>query len=146
MSDFEFSFCQTTKAIKVKGKHESDFTIPYAEGLPVRGTLILRHRHSEVRGPVPFLATFNFPSIAIRYPSAPRLTVGDHPDYDQRVRLTPSSFSSDIKYPGNIPTAPINQTIALLFGQKWLIFITFQSAIKISQLQFWSFFGKIPRL
>ena len=38
------------------------------------------------------------------------------------------------------------KAIALLFGQKWLIFITFQSAIKISQLQFWSFFGKIPRL
>ena len=38
------------------------------------------------------------------------------------------------------------KVIALLFGQKWLIFITFQSAIKINQLQFWSFFGKIPRL
>ena len=36
--------------------------------------------------------------------------------------------------------------IALLFGQKSLIFITFQSAIKINQFQFWSFFGKIPRL
>ena len=75
------------------------------------------------------------------------------------------------------------KAIALLFGQKWLIFITFQSAIKMNanfnfghfsakyqgysltfwpklahfhhfsicnqnecQLQFWSFFGKIPRL
>ena len=38
------------------------------------------------------------------------------------------------------------KAIALLFGQKCLIFITFQSPIKISQLQFWSFFGKIPRL
>ena len=38
------------------------------------------------------------------------------------------------------------KVIALLFGQKWLIFITFQSAIKINQFQFWSFFGKIPRL
>ena len=36
--------------------------------------------------------------------------------------------------------------IALLFGHKCLIFITFQSAIKINQFQFWSFFGKIPRL
>ena len=36
--------------------------------------------------------------------------------------------------------------IALLFGQNSLIFITFQSAIKINQFQFWSFFGKIPRL
>ena len=36
--------------------------------------------------------------------------------------------------------------IALLFGQKSLIFITFQSAIKINQFQFWSFFGKLPRL
>ena len=33
------------------------------------------------------------------------------------------------------------KAIALLFGQKWLIFITFQSAIKINQCQFWSFLG-----
>ena len=38
------------------------------------------------------------------------------------------------------------KVIALLFGQQWLIFITFQSAIKINEFQFWSFFGKIPRL
>ena len=38
------------------------------------------------------------------------------------------------------------KVIALLFGQKSLIVITFQSAIKINQCQFWSFFGKIPRL
>ena len=37
------------------------------------------------------------------------------------------------------------KAIALLFGQKWLIFITFQSAIKINQFQVWSFFGKISR-
>ena len=36
--------------------------------------------------------------------------------------------------------------IALLCGKRSLIFITFQSAIKINQCQFWSFFGKIPRL
>ena len=38
------------------------------------------------------------------------------------------------------------KVIALLFGQNSLIFITFQSAIKINQCQFWSFVGKIPRL
>ena len=38
------------------------------------------------------------------------------------------------------------KVIALLFGHKSLIFITFQSAIKINQFQFWSFVGKIPRL
>ena len=38
------------------------------------------------------------------------------------------------------------KAIALLFGQKSLIFITFQSAIKINQFQFWSFLAKIPRL
>ena len=32
------------------------------------------------------------------------------------------------------------KAIALLFGQNWLIFITFQSAIKINQFQFRSFF------
>ena len=38
------------------------------------------------------------------------------------------------------------KVIALLFAQTSLIWITFQSAIKINQFQFWSFFGKIPRL
>ena len=38
------------------------------------------------------------------------------------------------------------KAIDLLFGQQSLIFITFQSAIKINQFQFWSFVGKIPRL
>ena len=37
------------------------------------------------------------------------------------------------------------KAIALLFGQKWLIFITFQSSIKINQFQIWSFLSKIPR-
>ena len=39
-----------------------------------------------------------------------------------------------------------NKAIALLFGQKCLIFITFQSAIKINQFQIWSFVSKITRL
>ena len=34
------------------------------------------------------------------------------------------------------------KVIALLFGQKSLIWITFQSAIKINQFQLWSFFGQ----
>ena len=38
------------------------------------------------------------------------------------------------------------KAIALLFGQKSLIWITFQSAIKINQLQIWSFFTEITRL
>ena len=38
------------------------------------------------------------------------------------------------------------KAIALRFGQSCLIFITFQSAIKINQFQIWSFFTKIPRL
>ena len=38
------------------------------------------------------------------------------------------------------------KAIALLFGHKCLIFITFQSPIKINQFQIWSFFSKIPRL
>ena len=38
------------------------------------------------------------------------------------------------------------KVIALLFGQKSLIFITFLSSIKLNQFQFWSFVGKIPRL
>ena len=38
------------------------------------------------------------------------------------------------------------KAIALLFGQNCLSFITYQSAIKINQWQFWSFSAKIPRL
>ena len=38
------------------------------------------------------------------------------------------------------------KAIALLSGHKWLIFITFQSAIKMNEFQFWSVFAKIPRL
>ena len=38
------------------------------------------------------------------------------------------------------------KVIALPFGHNSLIFITFQSAITINQCQFWSIFGKIPRL
>ena len=38
------------------------------------------------------------------------------------------------------------KAIALLFGQKWLIFITFQCAIKMNEFQIWSCLGKIPRL
>ena len=38
------------------------------------------------------------------------------------------------------------KAIALLFGQNWLIFITFLSSIKINQFQFRSFLAKIPRL
>ena len=38
------------------------------------------------------------------------------------------------------------RAIALLFGQTWHIFITFQSTININQFQFWSFSGKLPRL
>ena len=34
------------------------------------------------------------------------------------------------------------KAIALLFGQKWLIFITCQYAIKLNEFQFWSFFAK----
>ena len=38
------------------------------------------------------------------------------------------------------------KAIALLFRQKSLIFITFQSAIKINQFQIWSILSNIPRL
>ena len=38
------------------------------------------------------------------------------------------------------------KAIALLFGQTSLIFITFQSAIKINEYQIWKNVRKIPRL
>ena len=38
------------------------------------------------------------------------------------------------------------KAIALLFGEKCLIYISFQSAIKITQFQIWSFVTKTPML
>ena len=38
------------------------------------------------------------------------------------------------------------KVIALIFGHNSIIFISFQSAIKINQFQFWSILGKLPRL
>ena len=38
------------------------------------------------------------------------------------------------------------QGYSLTFWPNWLIFITFQCAIKINEVQFWPFLGKIPRL
>ena len=38
------------------------------------------------------------------------------------------------------------KAIALLFGQKSLIFINFQSAIKVIHFQIWSIVSKLPRL
>ena len=50
------------------------------------------------------------------------------------------SISSVVSFEEN------TKAIALLFGQKSLIFITFNCSIKINQFQIWSFLSKIPRL
>ena len=65
-------------------------------------TLILSLRHSEVGWPVPLLAAFNFPSVAIRYPFTAGWTVGEHPNYDPRVRLEPSMFCSAVKHSNHL--------------------------------------------
>ena len=75
-------------------------------GVPVRGTLILSRRHSEVGWPVPFLAAFNFPSVATRYPFAAGSTVSEHPNYDPRVRLEPSMFRTEVKRSNHLTTRP----------------------------------------
>ena len=59
--------------------------IPCVEGVPVRGTLILSRLYSEVGLPVPFLAAFNFSTVAALYPFAAGWTVDEHPNYDLRV-------------------------------------------------------------
>ena len=82
------------------------FVIPYVVRVPVRGTLILSHRHNEVGWPVPFLAAFNFSSVATMYPFAAGWTVGEHPDYDPSVRLEPSMFCSAIKRSNHLATRP----------------------------------------
>ena len=74
--------------------------------MPVRGTLILSRRHSEVGWPVPFLAAFNFPSVATRYPFAAGWTVSEHPNYDPRVRLEPSMFRTAVKRSNHLATRP----------------------------------------
>ena len=57
----------------------------------------------------------------------------------------PEKFLGGAVAPSGPPVEP-PLAIALLFGQKCLIFITFQSAFKINQCQIWSFVTKIPRL
>ena len=78
--------------------------IPYVWGVPVRGTLILTHQHSEVGWPVPFLAAFNSPNFATRSPFAAGWTVGEHPKYDPRIRLEPSMFCSAVKRSSHLAT------------------------------------------
>ena len=78
--------------------------ISYAGGVPIRGTLILSHWHSEVGWPVPFLTAFNFPSVATRYPFAAGLTVSELPNYDARVWLEPSMFCSAVKHSNHLTT------------------------------------------
>ena len=63
-------------------------------------------RHSQVGWPVPFLATFNFASVAIRYPFAAVWTVGEHPNYDSRVWLKPQLFCSAAKCSDHLATPP----------------------------------------
>ena len=65
------------------------------------------------------------------------------------IGLVPSLFnlqSKSIKFNFGHSSLMCGQTtkaIALLFGQYWLIFITFQSAIKLNQFQFRSFFAHV---
>ena len=76
--------------------------------MPVRGTLILSRRLCEVGWPVPFLAAFNFPSVATRYPFAAGRTVSEHPNYDPRVRLEPSMFRTAVKRSNHLANRPRN--------------------------------------
>ena len=57
-----------------------------------------------------------------------------------------SMFNQNQSNPNLASFAQNTKAMALLFGQNWLIFITFQCSIKINQFQFWSYLGKIPRL
>ena len=89
--------------------------------MPVRGTLILSRRHSEVGWTVPFLVAFNFPSVATRYPFAAGWTVGEHPNYDPRVQLKPSMFCSAVKRSDHLDTRPYNDAVAV-----WKLDISWQ--------------------
>ena len=71
---------------KIKGKGESHVRFRTLGECPLEGTLILSRRHSEVGWLGPFLAAFNFPSVATRNPFAAGWTVSEHPIYDPRVR------------------------------------------------------------
>ena len=72
--------------------------------MPVRETLILSRRHTEVGWPVPFFAAFNFHSVATRYPFAAGWTVSEHPNYDPRVRLEPSMSRLVVKRSNHLAT------------------------------------------
>ena len=83
-------------------------------GVSVSGTLILSHRHGDVGWPVPFLAAFNFPCVATRYPFAAGWTVDEHPNYDLRVQLEPAMFCSTIKRSNHLATRPYEIMIGMV--------------------------------
>ena len=91
----------------LKGKGEPYVRFCTLGGMPVRGTLILSGRHSEVGWPVPFLVAFNFPRFATGYPFAAGWTVSEHPNYDTRVRLKPSMFRTAVKRFNHFATRPL---------------------------------------
>ena len=60
--------------------------------------------------------------------------------FSSLVNLQSTSINSNFGH-FSLISGHNTKAIALLFGQNWLIFITFQSAIKINQFQFRSFFA-----
>ena len=84
--------------------------IPNVGECPLETTLILSRRRSEVGWLVPFLAAFNFPSVATRYPFAAGWTVSEHPNYDPRVRLEPSIFCTAVKHSNHLATRPYKKS------------------------------------
>ena len=78
--------------------------------------------------------------------------------FEQIPRLLPYFLAKNRSFSSlfNVESKSINfifghvwgntMAIALLFGQKSLIFITFQWWIQLNECQIWSFFSKIPRL
>ena len=69
----------------------------------------MSRQHTEVGWPVPFLVACNFPVVATRYLYAVGWTVGEHPNYDRKIRLELSTLYSAVKLSNNLATRSYRQ-------------------------------------
>ena len=81
-----------------------------------------------------------FRSFLLNIPRLQPYFLAKHGSFSSLFNLQSKSINFNLRH-FSLMFGQNTKAIALLYGDKWLIFITFQSAIKINQFQFWSFFA-----
>ena len=152
-----FTFHQTTKAIALLFGHKCLIFITFQSALNINQFQSWLFVTKIPRLQPYFLATnASFSSLVNLQSNSINFTFGHFSQKYQGYSLT---FWQQMPHFHHFSICNQNQSIsklvichqntkaiALLFGNKCLIFITCQSAIKINQCQIWSLFTKIPRL